>query len=382
MKKVFFAFATFCLVFYASAGTARAVQLEADGGWKFGINGFLDADITYMGAMPTMVMDANGNPTLDAATGEVALETLDETLSFDQHNLNIIASAEKDNLKTVINMGSLHGYSSDEGGKGELEFEEVFGQLTGKKITLTAGMKLAPFGLYNETFYATPLFASVVLPFMYEMPANYNTSNAKVSSSFMPHKANLMLSGNLFGDGDTEFDYALYVSNGHKAAHGGDENKDKGVGGRARLSLGEEQRYKLGASYYTAENNKNNPGRENIFGMDVDLIFLEKLQLEAEYITDSFAERNNRTSYYGRLIWLLEKYSPFVSYDYVKDDGNELYKKGLTRLSIGAKYQVSPYVTFKGEYHRHMFGKKNETPVLTSHLAAFDMVRVALIFVF
>lgn len=382
MKKIFSAFATFCLTFYAVAGTAHAVQLEADGGWKFGINGFVEADLTYMGAMAAIKMDATGNPTLDPVTGEAVLNTGDETVSLDQGRLNVITSAEKDNMKVVVNMGSFNGYSSDEGGKGQFEFEEVFGQVGGEKMKLTAGMKLAPFGIYNDTFYMTPLFASVVLPFMYEMPPNYNTSNAKVASSFMPHKANLMLSGNLSGDGDTELDYAFYISNGYKTKQGGDNNKDKGVGGRLRLFMGEDQKYKLGASYYTAENDRNDPGRKSIMGLDVDLIFLENFQLEAEYVSDSFAERKDRASYYARLIWLLEKYSPFISYDYVKDDGNELYKKGLTRLSIGAKYEFSPYVTLKGEYHRHMFTSKDEAPALPDGTDAFDMLRVALIFVF
>ncbi len=388
MKKVFFIFATFFMVFYASAGTSRAVELEA-GDWRFGINGFLDAEFVYEGEKPMKPMTM--------PNGMVNIGKSEEIAYIDQNHLNLIFSAEKDNLRINVNLESRHTFEAfpasaenpEHSAIGHFEIRETYGVYTvNDALKLHAGSMLSPFGIYNEVRYMLPLFSTVVIPLMYEMPMNYSSGVSEIKNDLTPYRANFMMSGNISME-SSEFDYYLYVANGERTTHGTDKNKDKGIGARTRFTLMED--YKLGVSYFTVENDSgpqhhtgSKIGRETLASADLELNFPGNLKLESEYVESSFTERENRKSYYTRLTWYPGKLAPFISYDYFEDNGNLLYQRGFTRNSVGASYSVSPYITLKAEFLKNTFGgKKNAmAPDLPDGVDKFDTFQASVIFVF
>lgn len=362
-------------IFFLFTGVNRsyAVNLKA-GDWQFGINGFLDGEYTTMDEMP-MVMPSG-------MLGQMAKRSF-----FDQHHMNLLFGAEKGKARVNINLKSHHRFFAEDGeSKGELELEEVYGVYSFHDLLkLQVGAMLAPFGIYNSVRYITPLFATVVLPQMYEMPGNYKSGSTggstdeSVGKSIMPDHANLMIQGSYSGD-NMDLDYNLYLSNGERGEDGVDLDRNKGFGLRLRTAIMED--YKFGFSYYTVKNDGAGVGTEKLMGFDAEIDFLEVLKLEAEYVNDKFDVREDRSSYYIRLTGQLNKFSPFFAYDYVKDKANNIYKRGQMRYGVGSGYRLSDTVTVKAEYHLHKLPDKDMAPALPDGTDTISMFRGSMIFVF
>ncbi|GMT43044.1 MAG: hypothetical protein IEMM0002_1455 [bacterium] len=354
-----------------SCGIKKSYAVGLDGGdWKFGVNGFLDLEYSGMDKAPMIT-----HP------GEVMTKT-DDMSSFDQH-INLLVNAARDRTSVTINLEGLHDYTGE--GQNGIAIEEGYGVYSfSDTLKLHAGLMLAPFGIYNATRYITPLFASVVLPQMYQMPSNYHLEDISVNSTIMPYKANLMISGT-FSTDSADFDYYLYMSNGEnelESAHvGSDTNNDKGYGGRVRVAFADD--YLLGASYWTVNNSPADVGRENLIGLDTELNFSEELKLEIEYVADNYGVRKERHSYYARLTReMSNKISPFIAYDFAHDDSDDVYNRGQTRYSVGFGYRLSSFTTLKAGYHYHVLGDKNKAPALPDGSDTFGMIKAAVIFVF
>ncbi len=338
-----------------------AVTLDVSG-MKFGINGFMDLEYTYSGKMAMVMTDSNGVETI---------MSMDESSSFDQHHMNLLLGVEKGKFRAHLNIQSLYAYTTEDGGKGDFAIEEAYGEYTvNDLLKIRAGHFLMPFGIYNDIHYITPLFATVVLPYIYEPPMMY------AGGPLIHESANLLLSGTYVGD-EMELSYGLHVGNGERDESGLDKNKDKQLGGRVRLSLFDN--FKVGVSYCTVEDDPDTEGRNNIYGVDIDATFLDSLNLQSEYVRDDYEKRESRYSYYVRLTYNLDRLSPFITYDYFEDKEDLLYKKGMNRWGVGVGYTLNENITLKGEYHYHVFSESDGLPDDTdkSH-----MVHTSLIFVF
>ncbi len=342
------------LVFWGVSSTVYAFNFDLEG-VKFGINGYMDIQYTYM-AKQTM---SDGALMKDMST-------------FEQNQMNLIFDMEKDRVRTHLNLESHNAYTSEDGGKGGWEIENAFGQYTfSDMLVVRGGQMLTPFGIFNEVSYITPLFASVVLPMMYRLPDNYGEEH------MMPDRSNVVIKGTYFGD-VADVDYNFMVSNGDRGQKGHDENKDKGLGGRVRFTI--RDNYKLGASYYTVNNDNLSKGRENLWGFDLEMTLLdERILFQGEYVKDEYEKRADKMSYYARLTYAIGDYTPFIMYDYFEDPDDLVMKNKLNRYGAGLSYDFDANIILKGEYHYHDFsgdiGLQKDTDMA-------HMFKMAAVFVF
>ncbi len=370
MKKIFFVFLLVILLGITS--NAHAVSFDA-GDIKFGINGYLDLEYTYMSEMPMT------NP-----AGTMIMRMDDES-SLDQHHMNLLFDAERGKFRAHVNLESIYAYTTEReyeqdtmtgeitgGKKGEFSMLEAYGQYTVNDLfKVTAGHFLMPFGIYNEVKYITPLFATVVLPQMYQLPRMYT------GGAFIHPTSNLMVSGDYMRE-KAELYYSLHIGNGEREISGLDNNKDKLIGGRLKLTLFDD--IKVGVSYCTVNDNPDTDGRNNTFGADLDLTFLDNLNLQSEYILDEYdKQRDSRYSYYARLTYYIDKFSPFIAYDYWEDKGDLVYKRGMNRWGAGTGYNFTENIILKSEYHYHVFSGTSGLPDDTDKV---HMFRASAIFIF
>src|SRR3989304_3539250 len=277
--------------------SAFAVTIESEE-IRLGINGYINGHYTYMGKM---------------AMSET--ETVPDSSTFGT-SAHLLFNAVKNKLRVNLNLefdngAFARGLESDDEVIGALGIMETFGEYTvSEPFQVRIGNFLTPFGIYNQIRYITPLFAPVVLPMMYSPPENYK------GKPLIPANVNLMLFGRYSTD-ITSIDYYLYGGNGEVNNFGNDKNKDKGLGGRVKLTL--PYKLQIGGSYYTAK--------------------------------DDADEHEDRSAYYPRLTYPIGKFAPFVGYDYLKDKGDTLFDHGMHRYSVGTGYTVNNYITLKGEYH-------------------------------
>ncbi|MFQ5735931.1 MAG: porin [Thermodesulfobacteriota bacterium] len=350
MKK--FAVLISFLAFMCIASAAQAVSMEVQG-FKLGINGYVDLQYNYMSKAPM-------------SDGSI----MSESSAFRQEQFNLLFDAEKERYRAHINLQAEDTFTSEDGGKGVWKLQEAYGEYRfNDLLDARAGFILTPFGIYNEVSYITSLYASVVLPFIYELPEGYS------GNRIVPDNSNVVVSGNYLGD-NVEVNYNLFISNGRREASGEDMNKDKGLGTRVRLTFLDD--YKIGASYYTVQNDKTTEGREQLLGIDIEMN-LRNLLLQGEIVKDIFSKKFDRLTYYARLTYEMGKLSPFVMYDYFEDPNDLVWKNKQSRYGVGASYDISRNVILKGEYHYHNFANDAGLPQDTDTV---QMLRAAVIFIF
>lgn len=376
MKKIFFVFLLVILLGITSS--AHAVSFDA-GDIKFGINGYMDLEYTYMSEMPM------------TNTAGTMIMRMDDESSLDQHHMNLLFDAERGKFRAHVNLESIYAYTTAgeytldtddpanhklEGtkGKGEFSMLEAYGQYTVNDLfKVTAGHFLMPFGIYNEVKYITPLFATVVLPQMYQLPRMYT------GGAFIHPTSNLMVSGDYMRE-KAELYYSLHIGNGERETSGLDKNKDKLIGGRLKLTLLDD--IKVGVSYCTVNDSPDTDGRNNTFGADLDLTFLDNFNLQSEYILDEYDKRDTRYSYYARLTYYIDKFSPFIAYDFWRDKRDLVYKSGMNRWGAGTGYNFTENIILKGEYHYHVFSGTVKTTADDIDLSKVHMFRASAIFIF
>ena len=336
--------------------SAFAVTIESEE-IRLGINGYINGHYTYMGKM---------------AMSET--ETVPDSSTFGTA-AHLLFNAVKNKLRVNLNLdfdngAFARGLESDDEVIGALGIMETFGEYTvSEPFQVRIGNFLTPFGIYNQIRYITPLFAPVVLPMMYSPPENYK------GKPLIPANVNLMLFGRYSTD-ITSIDYYLYGGNGEVNNFGNDKNKDKGLGGRVKLTL--PYKLKIGGSYYTVKDDPDTEGREGLYGIDFD-ITVRDLNLQSEYAKDDAEEHEDRSAYYTRLTYSIGKFAPFVGYDYLKDKGDTLFDHGMHRYSVGTGYTVNNYITLKGEYHYHRIDDKEGLMDVPDDI---QMFRTAAIFIF
>jgi hypothetical protein len=344
-------------------GTAGAVSFEVPGA-RLSVSGYLDLQYTYMDRMP-MAMGAMIMP-------------MDAVSTLDQNHMNLIVRAERERVTAAVNLHSDGAYSGSAGsggsvdGHGTWEVLEAYGEYAfSDRARVRGGQFLAPFGHYNQTRYAIALFAPVVLPTLYEPPANYVASGGL--PSLVPDTANLMVSGaaelSAF-----ELDYDAYVDSGTRNASGSDTNEAKNVGGRLTLSRSGRA---VSASAFWADDGDAYGNRVHLLaGTDLDL---GPVNLQAEYLrVTTSTDAADVRSWYARLSLPLGRTTPFLGYDDLVDDANPVYRGGMARWSAGVGHEVSQSVYLKAEYHRHHF----RGAAIPSGLKDVDMLRLAAVVVF
>lgn len=253
--------------------------------------------------------------------------------SFEQSHLTGVFDFKRDALGVVIDLDAHQGFEIGHGGEtlGSMGILRAFGDYDFGLFRLQAGKILPGFGIYNKTKHLAPIWATVLLPQMYQTPANYN-GDGVVAKILLPPAANLMIKGNYAWNKQVKLEWWAYVANGKPEDNGLDVNFDKGFGGRLRATLVEN--YKFGFSYCTIKNS-DAVGRENLLGFDAVFDFPGLFKFEAEYAGNTFERRENRLSYYFRLTGHAGKFSPFLAYDYLKDEANVLFRGGEARLRSG-----------------------------------------------
>jgi len=348
-----------CLV-PASAG---AVSLDVQG-TRLSINGYLDVQYTYMDPMP-MRMGAMIMP-------------MDSISTLDQDHMNLIVQTVRDRTVANVNLESRHAFESSvqsDGtvdGHGEWNVLEAWGEYQfSDRYQVRGGRFLTPFGIYNHMQYAIALFAPVVLPTLYSPPPNYTASGG--IDHLVPDEANLMVHG-AFDGRSLRTDYALYTGTGHRRANGVDKNEAKNVGGQLNLSVGDQM---LGFSAYWA--NDEDAYRDRLHLAASTDLNRGPWNLQAEVLTiRSATDAVDVLTYYGRVSYQAGSDTVFAGYDFLRDQGNLIYREGMQRWSAGIGHEVNPWVLLKAEYHFHIYDGSQ----IPSAVEEVHMVRAAAIMVF
>lgn len=366
MKRLFLFFFMPAILLVVTEPNVHAINFDVQG-MRFGINGYIDLEYTYMGKLPT--------------DGFGGFEAMDEQSYLDQNHMNLLFDAEKDKFRAHLNLESTHAYTTEERGtegskdraSGGFEIEDAYGEYTFNDLfKLRAGYFLMPFGIYNEVHYIASLFSTVVLPQMYHLPKIYK------EAPIIDGAANFMASGRYLGK-KAELDYSLYVGNGQRGEDGIDKNKDKLLGGRIRLTVLNDS-LKFGVSYLTVDDS-NYKGRNNLYGADLDITIFDRLNLLSEYAYSEYEYRKSKYSYYVRLVYISKKFSPFIAYDYFRDKDYMIYENGATKWSIGTGYDFTDNIILKGEYDYHVLSKPDDIS-LPSDTDKTHMFRASVSFVF
>jgi len=353
-----------------------------------------------MSGMPYVGDD--GKMWMNMAMGDMAVLSM--------HHTNILLDLQKSNIRFHLNAQGLHVLSNEDKYEAEATLRDkrtsvaaAYGSYGySDALQFTTGLVIPPFGIYNDVYYITPLFATVVLPEMYEAQPNYLRQNSR--RNFLPKNANFMLSGTLFLE-EWELEYAAYLGKGK------DEfRSDEGVGFGFKFGMtSEEGDLAFGISYYTGEQEDDvittslgdsygplesylSPGKETVFGFDIEWLTLgEALRAQFEYVSSSFDgdDVESRSSYYARVIWEgWDRFKPFIMYDNFVDDDDELFKRTMNRIGFGGSYRFSDNLYLKAEYHYHYFSdteagiSSSSDPALPSDTDPSTMFRTSIIYAF
>lgn len=354
----------------SSAQTASALNFSPGGDWHVMVNGYADFEYTKMTRMP-MFMPMMGGMMTNPAMGGMFMK-MEPQRQLAQRHSNLLVDAQRGRFRVHLNFESLNTLTTEDRDihpyKNHLL--QSFGEyMVSEGLSVRVGQFLAPFGIFNDIRYITPLFATVVLPFIYMAPGNYS------GTLITPPLASAMISGQYYGD-----TWGLYY-----AAYTGMEDKDRtrldkhdlgnSVGARVKLSLFDDAAT-LGFSAYTVKDQTTrktvpssngmgfqrmavNNSREVTWGIDLDALplpnLLPGLRLQGEYVRSDFEGARNRSSYYVRLMYEIDRFTPFIMFDSLDDPADPLYRAEHKRFGIGAGVRLTNHLYLKGEYHLHWF---------------------------
>ncbi len=335
------------------------------GGVKTKFNLYFDYEYTKMEKMP-MPMG-------------VAYMEMDEQEHTAVRHLNFLGDFEKGAVRAHFNFEAQNLYTSgdDDGRDSTSRMMEYYLESTlNDAFKVRAGKFLAPFGIYNDIRYITPLYATVVLPTIYAAPMGYS------GGAFYPPDANAMFSGVLFPTDDIELYYAAYYGTGEKDDKGMGFNATPSTGGRVKATLHE--MLTLGVSGFTFDNDVvGGTGQEDTIGADLELLLLDDdLTIQAEHVKTGYNGIKDRSSRYVRVMYKIDRFTPFVMFDRINDREDSHYKHKLERWGYGLSVRLTNNVYLKGEYHRHKFIEGDVKTMAGKDISEYDMVKAALNFAF
>ena len=220
-------------IFFLTGTTAYTIEIETDSDFRLQFNGYADLEFTYQRGMPAFSSNLSGGKHND---DDNIFEELSEISQLDQRHLNLLFDAEYNQFRWHVNLESLYGFSTEiePYTENDIELLETYGEYTYNDLfKFRVGKFLAPFGIYNDIRYITPLYATVILPFIYEVKDSYS------GSSITPPPGVAMLSGNYWGD-NINFYYAFYSGMEDKIEqHINTNDVGASFGGRVKLTFNE-----------------------------------------------------------------------------------------------------------------------------------------------
>ena len=328
-------------------------------GWRTSVNLYGDYEFTHMDEHPT------------PSGGVVPQQDF-----FSQRHGNLLLDAERGKGRVHANLET-YALTADGDGERFLKDTAQFGMLEyyGEYIhddwlRLRVGKSLAPFGLFNEIRYLTPLYATVMLPFIYEPTGNVNTYEA-----FYPPNANVMLHGVLFATEDVEWNYALYWGTGRRnnrqIVSSLDLGRDPTWGFRTSATFAE--KITPGFSFYTVNINPQGEGREFMYEWDIELGPFWGLTTQAELAMGFRDRAPDRNSWNIRLLYnmgtlhsRLERFTPYVMFDQLDDNNDPLQRKKQNRYATGLATRVTENLMWKNEVHWHNYADLDDGPVVVA----------------
>lgn len=312
MKKRFAIQLAIVCTMLAVSATGQAFEIETESDWNMQLNGYLDMEYTFMSRMPMFMNMSMG---MDGMYMD-----MDAGHELAQKHINLLFDAENGLFRWHLNLESLTSLTTERQDWERQHLLEGYGEYTfDDSLRLRVGKFLAPFGIYNDVRYITPLYATVVLPFMYETSRNYS------GTPLTPPPAVAMLSGQYWGD-DWDLYYAFYMGTEDKTEQGiNKRDVGESFGGRVRATMSEV--LSLGFSAYTAKDQstrsfRTSPKiesaavespREFTWGADMEYKFPDDVTLQTEVARSNHENMGSRLSYYVRLQKEIGSWTPFVT---------------------------------------------------------------------
>ena len=315
--------------------------------------------------------------------------------------------------------------AGDHDDKGEIELLEArFEYRHSKRLRIRGGQFLAPFGYFNTRKFQSPVFATVVLPVMYEE----GFLRRAAAGTIIPPLQNLQLMGELESE-SWRLGYNLYVGNGSTTNEQNlDVNSNKGLGARIWVEP-TAQNLTVGSSFYTekgvfairphldtkaamekAQSLNLSPNEiVPILPMIGESETRKTLGVDFRYVRDNFEIRGefvkshisdlslvnastvsdttrtytfdgsnfSKTFYYANLNYtFFERLTPYLEINAFDDPRHFVFRNSLRRWTLGGALRPNPNVAIKAEFHNHLFGEEfNKKP---ANFKSFQMYWAAI----
>lgn len=341
--------------FFEKEGDTFRFDIPTIKGWKTLLNLYWDLEFTHMGDMP-MKMTTTDNMGMQMDM----IGSMKKQNFLDQKHMNIILDTKKDRLRLHGNFQTTHLFNAGSqeyaiADNNQSKMLEYYGDYTfNDYFKVRLGKFLSPFGLYNDIRYLTPLYATVVLPFIYETPNSYG------HESLYPPDSNLMFYGHFEPMEETEVGYNIYFGWGKRNLDSIRPGTAMTVGFHPTISYA--NKYKLGLSVYTVNVNPDTEGREVMEGIDLEIGPFKGASIQAEFVKGERKLQATRYAYNARLTYDLgalskswERFTPYIMIDQISDREDTLFIKKENRYGIGLAIRLSNNFYLKNEFHYHNF---------------------------
>jgi len=300
----------------------------------FDISGYIDAGLAWLGERTVSLSDT-------------ALTLKQSKLTFLTQRFNLLPSSEFGRFKVFANIEFSNGFSTEHK-TGNFQLYEAWTQyIFSDALKLRGGIITTPFGVFNQTRDASPTFLGVLPPSVFD--------EGYEEVDFMPQFSNLLLFG-LTSIGAVQMEYAVFMGNG-KGVEGEtsiDVNNEKDYGARFGIVLSDYM--KLGISAFRSgmeeyENNKKEI--HSLYGMDF-LLSVDDFEIRSEIIP-GFAEINGER-FFKATFFVITSYNinetvtPYVMFDYLRDDAQIKMSHIQNRLSCGVSYKPIWRTALKVQY--------------------------------
>jgi len=250
-------------------------------------------------------------------------------------------------FKVFANIEFSNGYSTEHD-IGDFQLYEAWAQYTlSDALKLRGGIITTPFGVFNQTRDASPTFLGVLPPSVFD--------EGYEAVDFMPQSSNFLLFGTT-PVGSIHMEYAVFVGNGEGVEEETsiDLNDEKDFGARIGAALSDNitlgiSAWKSGLEEY--EDNKKEV--HTLYGTDF-LFSTGDLEIRSEYMP-GFAEINGK-KFFKATVFVIASYNinetvtPYVLYDYLRDDAHIKMSHIQNRFSFGVTYKPIWRTALKVQY--------------------------------
>ncbi|MBI2427253.1 MAG: hypothetical protein HYV29_00370 [Ignavibacteriales bacterium] len=305
------------------------------------ISGYIDAGAAWLGERTVSV-------------GDTAFETRQSKFTYLTQRFNLLPSSEFGRVKIFANIEYNSG-SGDEHKSGTFELFEAWSQYTfSDALKLRGGILTPPFGAFNATRDASPTFLGVLPPSVFD--------EGFEEIDFMPQFANVLIFGTTTV-GSIDVEYALFTGNGigteGEMSIDGNNGKDYG----ARFAVTPSDDLTLGFSAWRSGVEDYESGISEVhtlFGTDV-LFSSGDLEIRAEYIPGY--DEINGVQFFKATGFVITSYTveetvtPYVLFDYLRNDAHIKMSHIQNRISAGITYKPVWRTALKAQFIRDMYSR-------------------------